>query len=229
MSYNTFTPIVTDGLVLYLDAANTKSYPGTGTSWLDLSKNGNNGTLTNGPTFSSLNGGSIVFDGSNDIISVNSVVPTGDSSKSIFMVFKSTTTISTRQWLFYSGTETNGGRFALEIEGSKFTFNFYNSAIQPTILTTDTWYYGGVTYNSITKQLLIYLNGVLQSTTTFPLTIGPNVTYLNTGVNATNYIGNIFNASIPMNGNISLTQVYNRTLSDSEVLQNYNATKFRYI
>ena len=57
--------IVTDGLVLCLDAASKRSYPGTGTVWTDL-KGGNNGTLTNGPTFSSDNGGSIVFDASND-------------------------------------------------------------------------------------------------------------------------------------------------------------------
>ena len=63
----TYNPkIVTDGLVLALDAANVKSYPGSGTTWTDMSGNGNNVTLTNGPTFSSDNGGSIVFDGVND-------------------------------------------------------------------------------------------------------------------------------------------------------------------
>ena len=62
--------IVTNGLVLYLDAANKKSYPGTGTTWTDLSGLGNNGTLTNGPTFNSANGGSIVFDGVDDYVSV---------------------------------------------------------------------------------------------------------------------------------------------------------------
>ena len=58
--------IVTSGLVLCLDAANKRSYPGTGTTWTDLSGNSNNGTLTNGPTFSAGNQGSIVFDGTND-------------------------------------------------------------------------------------------------------------------------------------------------------------------
>jgi hypothetical protein len=59
------------GLVLCLDAGNTKSYPGSGTTWTDLSGNGNTGTLVNGPTYSSANGGSIVFDGSNDYIQTN--------------------------------------------------------------------------------------------------------------------------------------------------------------
>jgi len=60
--------IVENGLVLYLDAANRRSYPGSGTTWFDLSGNGNNGTLTNGPTFDSANGGSISFDGVNDYV-----------------------------------------------------------------------------------------------------------------------------------------------------------------
>ena len=61
--------VVTDGLVLCLDAGNVKSYPGSGTTWTDLSGKGNTGTLTNGPTYSSANGGSIVFDGVDDRVS----------------------------------------------------------------------------------------------------------------------------------------------------------------
>jgi len=60
--------IVTDGLVFCVDAGDKMSYPGAGTTWTDLSKNRNNGTLTNGPTFDSANGGSIVFDGTNDTV-----------------------------------------------------------------------------------------------------------------------------------------------------------------
>lgn len=59
--------IVTDGLVLYLDAANQKSYPGSGTTWSDISGNGNNATLTNGPTYNTGSAGSIVFDGVDDV------------------------------------------------------------------------------------------------------------------------------------------------------------------
>lgn len=62
--------IVTDGLVLALDAANPTSYPGSGTTWRDLSGNNNSGSLVNGPTFNSVNGGSIVFDGSNDYVNI---------------------------------------------------------------------------------------------------------------------------------------------------------------
>ena len=65
-----FKPIVTDGLVLYLDAANTKSYTGTGTTWYDLTKNGNNGVLTSGPVYNSENGGNITFDGVDDYVNL---------------------------------------------------------------------------------------------------------------------------------------------------------------
>ena len=67
-------PIVTDGLVLCLDAANPKSYPGSGTTWTDLSGNGNNGTLVNGVGYNSDNGGSLSFDGVNDYVSKSSWV-----------------------------------------------------------------------------------------------------------------------------------------------------------
>jgi hypothetical protein len=62
--------IAESGLVLALDAGNLKSYPTTGTTWTDLSGNGNTGTLTNGPTYSSANGGSISFDGTNDYVTI---------------------------------------------------------------------------------------------------------------------------------------------------------------
>ncbi len=76
--------IVTNGLVLCLDAASRKSYPGTGNVWRDLSGNGNNGTLTNGPTFSSANGGSIVFDGIYDpVLGVSNLPISGNASFTI--------------------------------------------------------------------------------------------------------------------------------------------------
>ena len=64
--------IVRDSLALYLDAANTKSYPGSGTTWKDICGKNNDGTLTNGPTFSSDNLGCIVLDGTNDYVSETS-------------------------------------------------------------------------------------------------------------------------------------------------------------
>ena len=71
--------IVTRGLAFYVDAGDTDSYPGSGTTWTDISPNSNNGTLTNGPTFDSNNGGSIVFDGADDFVELGSI----DSSNAI--------------------------------------------------------------------------------------------------------------------------------------------------
>ena len=74
MSVRYNTSIVTDGLVLCLDAGNRKSYVGTGVTWTDLSGRGNTGTLTNGPTYNSVNGGSIDLDGTNDYVKWQEVV-----------------------------------------------------------------------------------------------------------------------------------------------------------
>ena len=71
MAYNNGPRIVTNGLVFSVDAADRNSYPGSGTTWTDVSLSGNNGTLTNGPTFSSTYGGGIVLDGINDYVSIN--------------------------------------------------------------------------------------------------------------------------------------------------------------
>ena len=77
--------IVSDGLVLCLDAANRKSYVNGSTVWRDLSGNNNSGSLVNGPTFSSANGGSIVFDGTNDYVQIGSnLLPSGNSSHTVF-------------------------------------------------------------------------------------------------------------------------------------------------
>ena len=73
MSFSYSPKVVTDGLVLYLDAANPKSYVSGSTAWNDVSRGGNNGTLTNGPTFNSANGGSIVFDGVNDYVALGNI------------------------------------------------------------------------------------------------------------------------------------------------------------
>jgi hypothetical protein len=83
--------IVTDGLVLCLDAANKRSYPGAGTTWIDLTANKNNGTLVNGPTFDSANGGSIVFDGTNDRVdcgATNAIIGNNPAAVSLITWFK---------------------------------------------------------------------------------------------------------------------------------------------
>jgi hypothetical protein len=225
-----FGKIVTDGLVLALDAADKNSYPGSGTTWADLSGNGNNGTLTNGPTFSSANGGSIVFDGTNDYIIDSSTVnmPTGSSSRTIQMwVYPTTNTnnfvqlgigfggnqvyivqyyrIGSPDYIFTDGV--NGGN-NLTISGAQLP-------------TLNTWNF--VVFGNSGQNYFYYLNGVSRLTGTWPVT-------LNT-VGQKYVIGNRDDGSgfnIPISGSIGLVNIYNRALTESEILQNYNAQKSRF-
>ena len=117
MAFNYSPKISTDGLVLCLDAANTKSYSGSGTVWSDLSRGGNNGTLTNGPTFNSGNGGSIVFDG------VNDYVDCGVSNISLPI------NITLISWIYQS--TTTGYRNIITKEGATFTDLDYGFTTSP--------------------------------------------------------------------------------------------------
>lgn len=81
--------IIRNGLILAIDAADRNSYSGTGTNWYDLSTNNSNGTLINGPTFSAVNGGSIVFDGINDYVGITSLTHPSTNSFSISFWSKS--------------------------------------------------------------------------------------------------------------------------------------------
>lgn len=222
--------IVTSGLVLSLDAANSRSYPGSGTTWTDLSGNSNNGTLTNGPTFSSANNGSIVFDGTNDFIIDSSTVniPVGSSSRTIQMwVYPTTNTnnfvqlgtggggnqiyvvqyyrIGSPDYVFTDGV--NGGN-NLTISGAQLpTLNAWNFFV----------------FGNSGQDYFYYLNGVSRLTGTWPVT-------LNT-VGQKYVIGNRDDGSgfnIPISGSVALVSIYNRALTASEIQQNYNSQKSRF-
>jgi hypothetical protein len=251
MAFNYSPKIITDGLVLYLDAANTRSYPGTGTTWSDLSRGGNNGVLTNGPTFNSANGGSIVFDGVDDY--VNSIGTT-----STFDYFCSIGTFSIGFWLnpnainvraFFIGntlTNTEKGWFiAVEYGATDYGNNcirfhaagnatntrlIAGSTNDSTVTTGWKHYFYTVTNGNYIGQW--YINGVSSTTTTRVGTgnadqgayySGPLARTLNIG--RSNYTSTV----LPLAGRISNVLVYNRQLSAAEVLQNYNATKGRYL
>jgi hypothetical protein len=115
MAYNFSPKVITEGLILYLDAANTKSYPGNGNAWTDLSRGGNNGTLTNGPTFNSGNGGNIVFDGINDYVltsTINHNIGTGNFTYTV--------------WVYPTGLKAVGATLASFIGNGDYspTFGF---------------------------------------------------------------------------------------------------------
>ena len=217
------TDIVTNGLVLFLDANNTNSYPGSGTTWADLSGNGYTGTLTNGPTFSSANGGSIVFDGTNDYVSgttsglVSSVISMDvwfnvNSSKTYSALMGSNAT-EKYEMLIKSGLH-------IEVGLQSSNYMQYNN-----ILSLNTWTNIVVTAVSGT-QWKMYKNGVYLGSPTS--SVG---TWQVSGTSISNFdLGRIRNdvATFAYSGNISTVKIYNRELTASEVLQNYNATKTRF-
>lgn len=219
--YEIVDPIVTSGLVLNLDAGNTASYPGSGITWTDLSGNGNNATLTNGPTYSSANNGSIVFDGTSNYgtVSNNITSGTGDFAVSVW-VYKTET--STNRYICDFGA--NGGTIGA-ISGKFFYYNpttgagsvLYTSG--PTC-NINTWY--NIVISRISGTTYFYSNSSLILSGTDAGNIGSSGTVLTIG----NYGGG---GNYYHQGNISNILVYkNKGLSSAEVLQNYNVLRGRY-
>jgi hypothetical protein len=214
--------IVTDGLVLALDAANTKSYISGSTTWNDLSGNGNNGTLVNGPTFSSANGGSIIFDGIDDSLTGNKPVLSavtleyyckliGNSSSGYPHIVMEPPT-----FIGFVGN-TSSARFRISINPGTGYSEIFSDLLNPSL----TFNLYSMTYDGTTVKM--FVNGVQQASTmniasTFALMTG------------TSY--QMSSLQIPVydraSTNIAAFRIYNRALSSSEVLQNYNGQKSRF-
>jgi hypothetical protein len=226
--------IVTNGLVLNLDAANPRSYPQpyNGTVWTDLSGNGNNGTLVNGPTFNSGNGGSIVFDGVDDRVFRNSSINTGQNftvNAWIYPTILGTTrraiignsySFSGREgWFFCTAGANINNTFFLSI-GSDTA---YSIAIANT-LTPNTWCYVTAVVTGGGNTITLYKNGQSVNSAVSALNSG-TITY---GTQEF-YVGwrHSGNAD-PYTGRIAQTTIYNRALSQQEILQNFNATRARF-
>ena len=227
MSYNNGPKIVTNGLVLCLDAGNRKSYPSSGTAWSDLSSNNNNGTLTNGPTFNSANGGSIVFDGTNDNVQLgnaSNIISASQSQISVNTWVKTNVVNQYKKILVNvtSGTQSiTGIYFSLgpnpEVYFGVTTSGGQGAAIYSQQISTTQYSNLCGTYDG--SNIRLYLNGNLVATQSLTGTIS------NTGI--TRISGYDNNAEV-WDGNIAQVSIYNRALSASEVLQNYNANKGRF-
>jgi len=223
--------IVVDGLILYLDAGNIKSYISGSTTWNDISRLGNNGTLVNGPTFNSGNGGSIVFDGVDDYINVpkqSAFINANQFTLAAWMKRR----ISTSKVICYQGADvSNDVAFELWNDGNVYfeVGNASNSYGYTTNTSTD-WQYltmvfdGTLTGNS--NRLKGYINGNLLSL----LYSGGNIPSTSSLSNSIFSIGNSqgLGSSNFSDGNISFVQIYNRALTAQEILQNFNATKGRF-
>jgi|LakMenE18May11ns_1017448.scaffolds.fasta_scaffold9890314_4 hypothetical protein len=221
MAFNYSPKISTDGLVLCLDAANTKSYPGSGTVWSDLSRGGNNGTLTNGPTFSSANGGSIVFDGIDDYVTRDSASFSLNANSGATMGCWVKVSIGETQAILLSHHQLNvNNGFRLQVYNGLLTYTLggvadYSTSIN---ISDNQWKY--IVASSIGSTSLVYINGVLRSTISISSMIGVPNSYM---------IGKLgFTNTYYLSGSVSQVQIYNRALSSTEVLQNYNATKSRF-
>lgn len=208
-----FGQIVTSGLVLSLDAADRNSYPGTGTTWFDLSGNNNTCTLNNGPTFTNTNSGGIVFDGTNDGLSSASLLP--NSSNYTFEIGFSPSA--------YQYMEINLGpvNFKWRVIAEFPYWNFWTSGGNP----QSTFYTTRPSLNVPTLFVASYngssrsvgLNGVYQVTTAGTYT--PKVPDSTTIAYTTGEV---------TFGSIFYIRAYNRGLTAAEVLQNYNAQKSRF-
>jgi hypothetical protein len=233
MAYHHNPRVVTNGLVLYMDAGNRKSYSGSGTVWNDLSGNVYSGSLVNGPTFNSSNFGSIVFDGSNDYVFRNSNINTGNN----FSVFSwiNPGSINIRDGIVgnsYSYSTRRGFYLATANNYSGFSNTFFLSigvdiayAIAPNnSLILNKWNYVGATVINGGQEIKLYINGIEPISYTTVLSSG-NIVY---DINEF-YIGARYSGTLePFIGNISNVKIYNRALSSTEILQNYNATKSRF-
>ena len=215
--------VIRDGLVLCLDAANTKSYPGSGTTWTDLSGLGNGGTLTNGPTFNSTSSGSIIFDGTNDFSTIgNSGFSSGTSPATISVWARMTARTQSTQYIVSYGSGNNflslsAGYIEAGLNSDYVSFangTFGVGALTPNLLNT--WFNFVGVFNGSTA--FTYINSSLMSITSVPWTVTLSTARVGCGIANTNFFP----------GNVSHVSVYNRALIAGEVQQNFNALRGRY-
>jgi len=232
MSANVAPNIVTDGLIIYMDAANTKSYPGSGTVWTELSQFPQaTGTLINGAVYDSANKGSIVVDGINDRITVPVANANNTFTINIWVkpIANGTTGSTGYMGLVqrFNGVNNQRNRFMLQQAFNTLYFQAIIGGINYDIFSD--------TFPSIQNQITMctvtwdgavvkfYINGVSVLATPVALTgtldSGSSAPYLGWGATSQDYY---------MNGKFYNYQVYNIGLSSTQVLQNYNALKSRF-
>ena len=226
--------LILPGLSLCLDAANSKSYPGSGTTWTDISGRGNTGTLTNGPTYSSANSGSIVFDGTNDYVSIPLstslnktqgtmnfwVYPTRYNGSNGYFVNRDDSTPNAVDWLWI-GPYSDTFYFRLG-NGSDCCSNDLTFSSVSSVIPLNSWTNMCFTWVS-NGTSAIYKNGTLYTSRS----IG-NVPATNPSVTGRIGLGHGGNGDEYFAGRMSNTTIYNRVLTAAEIQQNYNATRGRY-
>jgi len=223
--YNYTGNIVTQGLVLNLDAAKTDSYPGTGTTWRDLSGFGNNGTLTNGPTFSGLGKqAAIVFDGVDDYVSTTVTTSTlglTTSNGASISCWIKIALLSRYTGVANFTPSRNISDLGWDLDPSNRVRLWKNSNATQTTVSLNS--YNNIwtlyTITSDTSSIKFYINTTLVNTTN---QTGSLVTSANAVLTLMDHWDN------PVSGSFSNINVYNRALSSTEITQNFNALRGRY-
>lgn len=228
----TYNPrIVTDGLVLALDAGNPKSYPGSGTTWNDISGNGNNFTLsgtdyisTNPSHFSLLNdevdqiyNSSFSFGGSTAIMTVSCWVRFDDINSSSGVISYAEIGQSANQYLIYYSGSTIPKRFELWFDNTQVNINY--------TLTSSVWYNIANVVSSTNN--ILYLNGQEIQSVSKSGTSLEGVGYMIFGQEQDS-VGGGFQTNQDLIGDIAQVSIYNRALTSQEIQQNFNALRSRF-
>jgi hypothetical protein len=227
--------IVKDGLILDLDAAKKDSYIGTGNTWRDISGNGFTGTLTTGATFNSGNGGIINFNGTTGTVNCGNILNIGLNSWTISCWVK--INVGTGVVGIFGKSSARGyvGRYSIYLESNNINTLFQPSASTYVISTSITPYLDGKFHN-ITATInrtgfhTLYIDAVsvgapnnISSTSNINLSGSTDNIYIGSYADSTGIVPLYF-----LNGSIPQASIYNRAISSTEVLQNYNATKGRF-
>ena len=217
--------IVKDGLVLNLDAADTFSYPRTGTRWNDLSGNGNHATLVNSPSFSYNNDGYFIFNGTNNYVTLSNLILNTTTGFTIDLIvyIEDPQPVYSNFWSYWyaSGNGFEWGTYASGSNQGKFLFKDNSASGSPGISTT---YIGNqwaiITFGCNNAIPFMYLNGNYQGVA--------NTFRTNTNIT----LSRIFGSSTPLTTYYkcysSGLKAYNRALSASEVSQNFEALRGRF-
>ena len=235
MGVYTRPSIVTNGLVLNLDAANIKSYPGSGTTWSDLSGNRNNGTFPTDPTYSSSNGGSLAFDGTDDTSTFGDILQLGTGSRTYSCWYKMNSTTQTDYASLISktlntaqayrqalGFQTNGNFRVLFRGASNSIYDL--DTTNPNIDLN--WHYLVWVIDRNSNSSL-YQDNVLLNSRNISAISGQNF-QLARPLRIGSYNTSTDTSERFFNGDIAQVSVYNRALTAAEISQNFNALRGRF-
>jgi hypothetical protein len=226
--------LISNGMVFSLDAGNSASYSGTGTTWNDLSGNGYNGTLTNGPTFTSGNGGSIAFDDTDDVASFGNNLNIGLSSWTMSCWVKFNDGSGFAGIMGKTSYRAYVGRYALYFDNGDI-YSLFQPDNNYLITTPIAPYLDNKFHNLVmtidrTSMMSLYIDGVLKGT---PINVSSSSS-INLNSSTDNfYIGSYgsSNGQNPfafLNGNVGQAVIYNRALSATEVTTNFDALRTRF-